>query len=148
MSLSVCGGRLHGIAPVDEQGGLVPEHDGQTRRTRKARRPQQPLLIGREIFVLVAVGAGDDEAGEALPVKGGAQSGDAGLDGGRAAEVGEGLVSGLLHGPLGDRAALVSPAAGAWPGAGADGRAGRGPAQGLAPPAPFQALGRLFLHLG
>ena len=52
---------LNRVAPVHENGGRVAQHDGRSRRPGKASQPGQTLGAGRHIFVLVFVGARDDE---------------------------------------------------------------------------------------
>ena len=59
--------RLQRVAAVDEQRGARRQHDRDAGRAGEAGQPGQPLLGGRHVFVLVAVGARHDEAGEAAP---------------------------------------------------------------------------------
>ena len=49
---------LQRVAAVDEQHRAVQQHDRGARRTGEARQPGEALLAGRQVFVLVAVGAG------------------------------------------------------------------------------------------
>ena len=56
--------RLQRVAAVDEQSRLVAEHDRQAGRAREARQPQKPLGARRHVFVLMLVGARNDEPGE------------------------------------------------------------------------------------
>ena len=58
--------RLLGVASVDEQRRFVPEHDREAGGTRKARHPQEPLRVGRHVFVLMLIGSRDDEPVETL----------------------------------------------------------------------------------
>ena len=60
---------LQRIAPVDEDHGAVGEHDRDAGRTGEAGEPGEALFRRRQIFVLIAVGARDDEAGEAAPAR-------------------------------------------------------------------------------
>ncbi len=85
-------GRLNRVAAVDEQGGFVLQDDRKAGRAGKARRPEEPLLVGRQIFILVPIGARNDETGKPLRGEACAQSGDALADRGRATQVGEGLM--------------------------------------------------------
>ena len=64
---------LQGIAAIDEQRRAVHQHDGGAGRTGEAGEPSQPLVGGRHVFVLVAIGARHDEAGQPAPGKLGAQ---------------------------------------------------------------------------
>jgi hypothetical protein len=66
-------GRLHCVAPVDEKSGTIIQHDRCAGRTGKAGKPGQPLLTGRQIFVLLTVGAWHHEAIEPVSFKFGAQ---------------------------------------------------------------------------
>jgi len=59
-------GSLERIAPVDKDRGLVGQHDGEARRAGKAGQPRQPLLGGRDIFVLLLVGARHHEAAQVV----------------------------------------------------------------------------------
>ena len=86
--------RLQRVAAVDEQSRLVGQHDRQAGRTREAGQPQQPLGAGRHVFVLVLVGARDDEPGEPARSKLGAQRGDARRPVRRPADLGEALIIG------------------------------------------------------
>ncbi len=86
--------RLERVAAVDEQGRLVGQRDRQARRTREAGQPHQPLGAGRHIFVLMLVGARDDEAREPACGQFGSQRGDARGAMRRAADFGETLKAG------------------------------------------------------
>ena len=55
---------LQGVAPVDEDRGLVFQHDGHARGPAEAGEPFQALGVRRHIFALVLVGTGNDEAVE------------------------------------------------------------------------------------
>ena len=59
--------RLQRVAAVDEQRGAVGQHDRGAGRAGEAGQPGQPLLGRRHVFVLMAVGARHDEAGEPAP---------------------------------------------------------------------------------
>ena len=59
--------RLQGVAAVDEHGGLMCQHDCLSCRSGKAGQPGQPLFRRRDIFVLLLVGAGNDEPGQIPP---------------------------------------------------------------------------------
>jgi hypothetical protein len=54
--------RLQGIAAVDENRGLLRQHDRQAGRTGEAGEPGQPLLGRRDIFILLLIGAGNHES--------------------------------------------------------------------------------------
>ena len=69
---------LHGVAAVDEHGGLVVQHDRGAGRAGEAGEPGEPLFARRQIFVLLAVGARHDEAVEPAALEFGAQGRDAG----------------------------------------------------------------------
>ncbi len=56
------GPRRQRVAAVDEQRGLVGEHHGRPGRSGEAGQPRQPLFGGRHVFVLMPVGAGQDQA--------------------------------------------------------------------------------------
>ena len=64
---------LNRVAAVDEKRRLVAQDDGETGAAGKAGEPGQPLLAGRDIFVLVRVGAGNQEAVEFLRAQARAQ---------------------------------------------------------------------------
>ena len=64
---------LQRVAAVDEQRGAVGQHHRATGRAGEAGQPGQPLLGRRHVFVLMAVGARHDEAGEPAPRQLGAQ---------------------------------------------------------------------------
>ena len=86
--------RLQRVAAVDEQGRLVAEHDRQAGRAGKSGQPQQPLRAGRHVFVLVLVGARDDEPGEPTRRELGAQRRGARRAMRRPADLGETLIAG------------------------------------------------------
>ena len=69
-------GRLHRIAPVDHEGGLVLQHDRRAGRAREAGEPGQALGALRHVFPLVLVGPGHDEPVEAAAGHLGPQLGD------------------------------------------------------------------------
>ncbi len=56
---------LQGIAAVDEDGGLLRQHDGDAGRAREAGEPGQALGPRRDIFALMLIGPGYQEAGQA-----------------------------------------------------------------------------------
>src|SRR5205807_6799334 len=56
--------RLHHVAAVDEQQRAIHQHDRRAGRAGEAGKPGEPLLAGRDVFVLVAVRAWHDEAGQ------------------------------------------------------------------------------------
>ena len=60
-------GRLQGVAAVDENRGLLRQHDGHAGRSGKAGQPGQPLFGRRDIFVLLLIGAGNHESGQLAP---------------------------------------------------------------------------------
>ena len=66
--------RLHGqcIAPIDEEHGLPPQDDRKPGRTGEAREPCEPFLRGRDIFILMAVRAGDQITIDLIFTEGGA----------------------------------------------------------------------------
>ncbi len=69
--------RLGGVAAVDEQHGAVGEDDRGAGRSGEAGQPGEALLAGGQVFVLMAVGMGHDEAVEPAPRQLGAQGRDA-----------------------------------------------------------------------
>ena len=87
---------LERVAAVDEQDGLAGEHDRNARRPGEAGEPRKPLFGQRNVFVLMAVGARQDEAGKAAARQFGAQRLQA-RPGGRGLRVVEGLKSRLEH---------------------------------------------------
>ena len=58
---------LECITPVDEEHGALHQHDGDAGRAGEAGQPRKPLLASRHIFILMAIGARHDEAGQAAP---------------------------------------------------------------------------------
>ena len=56
--------RRERVAAIDEQRGLVGEHHRRPGGAGEAGQPGQPLLGGRHVFVLVPVGARQDQAGQ------------------------------------------------------------------------------------
>src|SRR2546421_329553 len=54
-------------APSDEQQRTLHQHDGDPGRAGKAGQPGEPLLGRWHVFVLMAIGARDDESGQAAP---------------------------------------------------------------------------------
>ena len=69
--------RLHGVAAVHEQRRALGQHDGGARRAGEAGEPGQPFLAGRQVFVLLAVGARHHESVQPAPLKLGAQGSNA-----------------------------------------------------------------------
>ncbi len=65
------------IAPVDENRGAVAQHNGDAGRAAEARQPGEALLRGGHIFVLMPVGARNDESIKAKTAQFGAQGADA-----------------------------------------------------------------------
>ena len=65
--------RLQGVAAVHEQHRAVGKHDRAAGRAGEAGEPGQALLRRRDIFVLMRVGARQDEAGEPARLQIGAQ---------------------------------------------------------------------------
>ena len=59
--------RLQRIAAVDEYRGLPAQHDGEAGGTGKTGQPGQSLFRWRDIFVLLLIGAGDNEPGQVAP---------------------------------------------------------------------------------
>ena len=57
-------GRLQGVAAVDENRGLLGQHDRHSGRSGKTGQPRQPLFGGRDIFVLLLIRAGNHESGQ------------------------------------------------------------------------------------
>ncbi len=60
-------GGLQRIAAIDENGGLARQHDRHAGRAGEAGQPGQPLFGGRDIFVLLLIGAGNHESGQLPP---------------------------------------------------------------------------------
>ena len=60
-------GGLQRIAAVDEHGGLPGQNDGHAGRSGEAGQPGQPLFGGRDIFILLLIGAGNHESGQLAP---------------------------------------------------------------------------------
>ena len=65
--------RLERVAAIDEEDGPLHEDDRRAGAAGKAREPGQPLLAIRKIFVLVAIGARHDQAGQAATCQFGTQ---------------------------------------------------------------------------
>ena len=59
--------RLERIAAVDEHRGRLRQNDREAGRTGKAGEPGEPLFRGRDIFVLLLIGAGNYESGQLAP---------------------------------------------------------------------------------
>ena len=60
-------GGLQRVAAVDEQGGLLRQHDRKAGRAGKAGQPGQPLFRRRDIFILLLIGARNDKSGQFPP---------------------------------------------------------------------------------
>ena len=60
-------GRLQRVAAIHEYRGILRQHHGKPRRAGEAGQPGQPLFGGRDIFVLLLVGARHDKAGQLAP---------------------------------------------------------------------------------
>ena len=84
---------------------------GGARGAGEAREPRQPLVGGRHVFVLVAIGARHDEAGQTAMGELGAQRLDAGRTCGPFGDILERLEGGLEHGGT----LLAMPAGGNGP---------------------------------
>jgi hypothetical protein len=69
--------RLQRVATVDEQHRPLHQHDRRTGGTGEAAEPGEALLAGGDIFILVAIGARHDPAGQIAPCQLGAQRCDA-----------------------------------------------------------------------
>ena len=61
------------VTAVDEDRRAINEHDGSSGRAGEAGEPGEPFLGGRDVFVLMPVGARHDEAVEPAPPQFGAQ---------------------------------------------------------------------------
>ena len=60
-------GGLQRVAAIDENGGLARQDDRHAGRAGKAGEPGQPLFGGRDIFVLLLIGAGNHESRQLPP---------------------------------------------------------------------------------
>ena len=60
-------GGLQRVAAVDEDGGLPGQDDRHAGRAGEAGQPGQPLFGGRDIFILLLIGAGNHESGQLAP---------------------------------------------------------------------------------
>ena len=89
---------LHRVASVDEDGGLVGQHDSGAGRAGEAGQPGETFLARRQIFVLLAVRARHDETCEAVALELRAQAGDAARALIALARVLESLELGFKHG--------------------------------------------------
>jgi hypothetical protein len=90
--------RLQRIATVDEQHRAVHENDRGAGGAGKAGEPGQPLLAGGDIFVLLAIGARHDPAGQAAPRQLGPQRRHARSAGRALVAIFECLEAGFEHG--------------------------------------------------
>ena len=91
-------GRLQGIASVDEDRGAVGQHHGDPGRAGEAGQPCQPLIRRRHVFILVAIGTGNDEAVEPAACELGTQGRNPAGDRRALAAVFERLEAGFEHG--------------------------------------------------
>ena len=66
---------LQRVAAVDEDRGLVGQHDSRTRGAGEGGEPGEPLGALGHIFALMLVGARHEEAVEAAPVSSAAEGG-------------------------------------------------------------------------
>ena len=66
LAIDLLGG-LQRVAAVDEHRGLLRQHDGHSGRSGETGQPGQPLFGGRDIFVLLLIGAGNHESGQLAP---------------------------------------------------------------------------------
>lgn len=89
---------LQRITPIGEQHAAFHEQDGNAGGAGKSSEPGEPLLGRRYIFVLLAVGSGDNEAGEVAARQLGAQGVHARRARGRLGRVIERLEFGFEHG--------------------------------------------------
>ena len=71
---------LQRVAAVDEDRGLVGQHDRRTRRAGERGQPGKPLGALGHIFALMLVGARHEEAVEASGFQFGAEGGQPGRD--------------------------------------------------------------------
>ncbi len=90
--------RLQRVAAVDEQHRALHQHDRGAGRAGEAGEPGEPLLARRHVFVLVAVGARHDEAGQSAARQLGAQRRDARRARRALGAIVERLEPGLEHG--------------------------------------------------
>ncbi len=90
---------LDRVAAVDEHGGLVGRDEAEPGRAREARQPRQPLGAGRQVLVLVLVGARHHESVQAPRAQLLAQRRDAGGAGGGVAALVKLLKHRALSGP-------------------------------------------------
>ena len=90
--------RLQGVAAVDEQHRAFHHHDGGTGGAGETAEPGEPLLACRQVFVLVAVGARQDEPGQPAACELRAQRGDARSAFGTPGAILERLVVSFEHG--------------------------------------------------
>src|SRR5262249_13309902 len=90
--------RLQGVAAVDEQRGTFHQDDRGPRRAGEAGEPGEALLALAQIFILMAVGSRQDEAGQVAVGKLGAQRRDARGAGGAVGVILERLETSFEHG--------------------------------------------------
>ncbi len=64
---------LCAVAPVDENARDVVQHDAEPGRSGEPGQPLQPVIAVGDIFALMGVRAGNEEAGKARPKHGRAQ---------------------------------------------------------------------------
>ncbi|MGY4421222.1 hypothetical protein ACVWY2_003671 [Bradyrhizobium sp. JR6.1] len=58
---------LQRVAPIDEQGGFLAQHDREPGRSREAGQPGKPLLGRRNILILLLIGARNHKPGQLAP---------------------------------------------------------------------------------
>ncbi len=90
-------GGLQRVAAIDHDCRLVPQHQRDAGRAGEAGQPGEALVAGRDIFVLVRVGAGDKEAVEPASLQFLAQQLQAGRAERGSGGIGEGLELGVEH---------------------------------------------------
>ncbi len=66
LAIDLLGG-LQRVAAIDEYRGLLGQDDSRAGRTGEAGQPGQPLFRGRDILVLLLIGAGNHESRQLAP---------------------------------------------------------------------------------
>ncbi len=59
--------RLQGVAAIDEHRGLLGQHNSHPGGSGEPGEPGQPLFRGRDIFILLLIGAGNHESRQLAP---------------------------------------------------------------------------------